>query len=87
VAGFVDSDESVNFLVRADGDLVGTVRLFGVDGLHGRAELGYWIAEGHRGEEAATAATELAVEYGVAEHRLRKLSPGCSRATKPPSAS
>jgi len=73
VAGFVDSDESVNFLVCADGEPAGTAWLFGVDGVHGRAELGYWIAEPSRGAGHATAATELLVDYAVAEHRLRKL--------------
>lgn len=73
VAEFVESDESVNFLVCADGDPVGTAWLFAEDGVHGRGEIGYWIAEPDRGRGYATAAAELMVEYGVAERRLRKL--------------
>lgn len=73
VAGFVDGDDSVNFLVCADGDPVGTIWLFGLDAVNARGELGYWIAEGHRGEGHATAAVDLVVEYAVAEQRLRKV--------------
>jgi len=74
VAAAVDSDESVNFVVCADGERVGAAWLFGVKPLHGRGELGYWVADGHRGEGHATAAARLLVEYAVAEQRLRKLT-------------
>ena len=74
VAGFVDSDESVNFVVCADGEPVGAAWLFGIAPVHGRGELGYWIAQGHRGEGHATTAVRLLVEYAVAEQRLRKLT-------------
>ncbi|PSQ34578.1 GNAT family N-acetyltransferase [Halobacteriales archaeon SW_10_66_29] len=69
VAGFVGSDESVNFVVCADGEPVGAAWLFGIAPVHGRGELGYWTAEGH-----ATTAARLLVEYAVAEQRLRKLT-------------
>lgn len=73
VAGFVEDDDTVPFLVCADGEPVGTIWLFDVDPVNGRGEVGYWIAEGHRGEGYATAAVDLMVEYAVAEKRLRRL--------------
>jgi RimJ/RimL family protein N-acetyltransferase len=73
VAGFVDADESVTFLACAEGKPVGTAWLFDVDGVHGRAELGYWVAESHRGAGHATRAVDLLVGHAVDEHRLRKV--------------
>lgn len=73
VAGVVDSDVSVNFPICADGDPIGSAWLFDIGGVHGRAELGYWVDADHRGEGHATAAARLLVEYGVNEKRLRKL--------------
>lgn len=73
VTRIVDDDDTVNFLVCSDGDPVGTIWLFDIDRVNGRGELGYWIAEGHRGEGYATAAVELTMEYAVGEQRLRRL--------------
>ncbi|WP_340102132.1 GNAT family protein [Salinibaculum salinum] len=73
VAGLVEADDSVHFLVCVDGDPVGTVWLFHETALHGRAEVGYWITAGERGEGYATEAVTLLTEYATAERRLRRL--------------
>lgn len=73
VSEILAGDEAVLFLVCSDGDPVGAAWLFDLEVVHGRGEIGYWITEDHRQEGHATAAAQLLVEYGIAEHRLRKL--------------
>ena len=73
VAGLIEADDSVHFLVCVDGDPVGTIWLFHEAPVHGRAEFGYWIAADERGKGYATEAATLLREYATTERRLRRL--------------
>lgn len=72
VATHLEDDDSVYFVVCADGEPVGVVWLFRIRDVSDRAELGYWIAPAHQRQGYATEAAELAVEYAFRER-------GCNR--------
>lgn len=52
---------------------VGAVTLMRIDGTHGTAELGYWIAPDNWGAGYATAAARAVLEYAFAERRLERV--------------
>ena len=59
----VSADGSVQLLVCADGEPVGTVGLDDTDDRSDAAELGYWVAPDHHRQGYGTAAAELLVGY------------------------
>lgn len=69
----IDPEEPV-FLIRADGDRVGTI---GMDRVHeswGSAIVGYWIHPDYWGNGYCTDALGAVVRYAFDERRLEKLS-------------
>lgn len=68
-----ERDSSIHFLACADDERVGWGALVRLEPVHGRAEIGYWIAPEHQGNGHATAVAELLTEYAVAEHRCHKV--------------
>jgi RimJ/RimL family protein N-acetyltransferase len=69
----VGEGEGTQFLVRADGERVGTIGLHDVTATHGNGEVGYFIAPGAWGNGYATDATRTVVEYAFVERRLHKV--------------
>lgn len=69
------TDDDVRLLVVPAGgdDPVGFVALFDLDGVHGTAQLGYWVAPDHWGEGYATAAAATAVDHAFRERRLERV--------------
>lgn len=73
-------DEAYYYLIRdAAGELVGRVNLFGVQrGPAQRAEVGYRVAERHRGKGYATAAVRQVVREAFKVHGLHRLEAATS---------
>ena len=71
--GFSD-DDAVYFLPCRDGDPVGLTWLFQISDVHGRGELGYWIAPDEEGQGYATEAARLCLGYAFDERNLRKVA-------------
>ena len=69
----VGEDEGVQFLVRADGERVGTVGLHDVTSTNGNGEIGYFFAPEAWGNGYATDATRAVVDHAFAERRLHKV--------------
>lgn len=69
----IDPEEPV-FLIRADGDRVGTIGLDHVHESWGSAIVGYWIHPEHWGNGYCTDALRAVVRYAFDERRLAKLS-------------
>lgn len=70
----VCADDSVQLLVCADGEAVGTVGLGFDDGAVRSAELGYWIDPAHHENGYGSEAAELLTTYGFEQR-------GCHRIT------
>lgn len=69
----VCSDETVNLLVTAGGDRVGTVGFSVVDQTSDSAEVGYWIAPAKQSQGYGSEAVALLVEYGFRELGLHRI--------------
>jgi RimJ/RimL family protein N-acetyltransferase len=69
----VGDGEGTQFLVRADGERVGTIGLHDVIATHGNGEVGYFFAPDAWGNGYATDATRTVVEYAFDERRLHKV--------------
>ncbi|MWG33300.1 GNAT family N-acetyltransferase [Halomarina oriensis] len=70
----MSTDDDAQFLVRADGERVGTVGLHEFRDGWGRAEAGYFFHPDHWGNGYATEAVELVCGYGFRERRLNKVA-------------
>lgn len=66
-------EDGVQFLLRANGDRVGTISFRTVSDASGTAELGYFFDPYHWGNGYATDAARRMVEYGFAERRFDKI--------------
>jgi RimJ/RimL family protein N-acetyltransferase len=66
-------EDGVQFLLRVDGDRVGTIGYRRFDERSGTAELGYFFHPDHWGNGYATEAARRMVEYGFGERRLDKV--------------
>ena len=66
-------DDGVQFLLRADGERVGTISFRLVSDAWGTAELGYFFHPDHWGNGYATDAARRMVEYGFTERRFDKI--------------
>jgi RimJ/RimL family protein N-acetyltransferase len=69
----VGEGDGTQFLVRADGDRVGTIGLHDVTATHGNGEVGYFFAPDAWGNGYATDATRTVVDYAFGERRLHKV--------------
>lgn len=56
-----------------DGDVLGTVSLFDVDGSAGHAEIAYWLTPEVHGQGIMTEAARLLVSYAFEELRLHRV--------------
>jgi RimJ/RimL family protein N-acetyltransferase len=56
-----------------DGDILGTVTLFDVDGSAGHAEIAYWLTPDVHGRGIMTEAARLLVRYAFEELRLHRV--------------
>jgi len=70
----VCGDGSVDLLIAAEEEPIGTVGLDLGDRAAGTAELGYWVAPDHRREGYGTEATELVVAYGFDQLGLHRIA-------------
>lgn len=62
-------------IVRApDGELLGSIALMRIAWEHQRAEVGYWLARGARGEGHTTRAVKLVCEWGFRELALQRVT-------------
>jgi RimJ/RimL family protein N-acetyltransferase len=66
-------DDVFDFVVRVDGDPVGTATLWKQDVPWGYAEIGYAIHPDHWNQGYATEAVECLVRYGFREQRYNKI--------------
>ncbi|WP_135306466.1 GNAT family N-acetyltransferase [Haloarcula amylovorans] len=66
-------DHILLFIATDENTPVGNVELFDIDHCHGRAELGCWVYEPHRGQGYATAACQLMLRYAFTELRLHRV--------------
>ncbi|WP_123532830.1 GNAT family N-acetyltransferase [Halosimplex salinum] len=66
-------EDGVQFLMRVDGERVGTISYRGVSEEWGVAELAYFFHPDHWGNGYATESVERMTEYGFAERRLDKV--------------
>lgn len=69
----IGESDDVQFLVRADGERVGTVGLHDVNATNGNGEVGYFFAPDAWGNGYATDATRTVVAYAFDERRLHKV--------------
>jgi RimJ/RimL family protein N-acetyltransferase len=71
----LSDDESVDLLVvpTDEDEAVGFVKLFAIDGTHGIAELGAYVAPEAQGNGYATAAARRLVRFAFEERRLERL--------------
>ncbi|MWG33081.1 GNAT family N-acetyltransferase [Halomarina oriensis] len=72
--GHVSDDASVDFLVVAGGDPVGTVDAFDLDERNGHATLGCWLAPQFHDEGDGTDATRTMLRYLFDHRRLRTVA-------------
>jgi len=56
-----------------DGDILGTVSLFDIDGSAGHAEIAYWLTPEAHGQGIMTEAARLLVRYAFEELRLHRV--------------
>ncbi|AEH36287.1 GNAT family N-acetyltransferase [Halopiger xanaduensis] len=70
----VCDDDSVNLLIVADAEPVGTIGFHTIEWEARRAELGYWVAPEHHEQGYGSAATELLVEYGFDHLGLHRIA-------------
>jgi RimJ/RimL family protein N-acetyltransferase len=66
-------DDVFDFVVRVDGDPVGTATLWNRDVLWGYAEVGYAIHPDHWSQGYATEAVQCLLRYGFREQRYNKI--------------
>ncbi|WP_459192644.1 GNAT family N-acetyltransferase [Halosimplex sp. J119] len=66
-------EDGVQFLLRVDGERVGTISFRDVSGEWGTAELAYFFHPDHWGNGYATEAARRMVEYGFDERRFDKI--------------
>lgn len=69
----VCDNDTVNLLVTADGDRVGTVGFSIIDHESDSAEVGYWIAPAHQQQGYGSEAVALLVDYGFRELGLHRI--------------
>lgn len=58
---------------RADGELVGSIALKGIDSAHRAAELGYWVGTPYWGRGFATEAARALIRYGFDALSLNRI--------------
>ena len=69
----VSDDETVNLLVCADGEPVGTVGLSDIDHHDGNCEIGIWLASEFHGRGYGTEASRLLTDYAFWELRMHRV--------------
>ncbi len=69
-----DADDEMSWLVVAEGDRVGRIRLVDIDRSWGTAELVATVAPGHRGEGYATDAARLVTDHAADYLRLHRVA-------------
>jgi len=69
----VSGDDSVNLLVRVDGEPAGTIGLEAIDDVNGTAEIGLFLAEPHWGCGVGTEAARLLTDFAFRERRLHRV--------------
>ncbi|MFB6146511.1 MAG: GNAT family N-acetyltransferase [Halobacteriaceae archaeon] len=67
-------DSQVQFVVRADGDPVGTVGLHGVDSPDGSSEIGLFFDADHWGQGYGSEAASLVVDFAFEELRRHRVT-------------
>ena len=68
-----DPDGNLSFVVDVDGEAVGTVSLFDIDGFTATAEVGIALAAAARGQGVGTEAIRQIVEFGFVRPNLPRL--------------
>ncbi|GAB6859603.1 GNAT family N-acetyltransferase [Microbacterium xylanilyticum] len=68
-----DPDGNLSFVVDVDGEAVGTVSLFDIDGFTATAEVGIALAAPARGRGIGSEAIRQIVEFGFVRANLRRL--------------
>ena len=66
-------DDSVDLLVRVDGEPAGTIGLEAIDDVNGTAEIGLFLAEPHWGCGVGTEAARLLTDFAFRERRLHRV--------------
>lgn len=75
IFGDIDSSENgASLLICTDSEPVGSIQLYPIDDSRGWANLGYWIIPEKWGNDYATEAAALVLEYGFSELRLHRVS-------------
>jgi len=69
----VGEGDGTQFLVRADGDRIGTIGLHDVTATHGNGEIGYFFAPDAWGNGYATDAARTVADYAFTARRLHKV--------------
>jgi RimJ/RimL family protein N-acetyltransferase len=70
---------SLDLVVERAGEVVGEVGLSDIDTAARRAEIGWWVGAGHRGQGIATRAAGLVAAWAVAELDLEVVVARCHR--------
>jgi RimJ/RimL family protein N-acetyltransferase len=60
-------------IVGEDGELLGSISLMRIEDVHRRAEVGYWLAAGARGQGHATRALRLICAWGMGSLGLERI--------------
>jgi RimJ/RimL family protein N-acetyltransferase len=70
---YISAEEDLTLALCVDGDIRGTITLFGVDQRAGTAEVAYWLTPEAHGRGLMTEAARLLVGYAFEELRLRRV--------------
>jgi [ribosomal protein S5]-alanine N-acetyltransferase len=77
VEAWLARDHGHAFGIETDGELVGTISIFGISGPpFSSGMIGYFVAVGHEGKGLASAAVEEIVAFAFGELRLHRVEAG-----------
>lgn len=74
IAGWLEADDAVHFLVCVDDEPIGHAWLFRIAEWARRGELGYWIAPEHQGEGYGSEAAACVLEYAFGDLDLYRVT-------------
>ena len=69
----ISNDETVNLVICADGEAVGTIGLKDIDHHTGNCEIGLWLASEFHGRGYGTEASRLLTDYAFRELRMHRV--------------
>ncbi len=75
---FADNGSELVLLIVADGKIVGTVGLHGINHRDKSGEIGYWLAEHATGKGFVTKSVERILSYGFDELKLNRIVIKCA---------